>query len=50
VRPSAQENRAWVRQRVREAGMTWEVEMKALALAVFAVQLAALETELEWTT
>ena len=32
MRPSAQENRDWVRDRVRRAGLTADVELAALAL------------------
>jgi hypothetical protein len=48
VNSSAGSNRAWVRQRVKRAGLAWETELRALAVAVFLSELEAPDKEQQW--
>jgi hypothetical protein len=48
VSPSAGDNQAWVRRRVKRAGLTWEVELMALAVAIFTRELEVPDKEQPW--
>ena len=46
--PSAEKNRQWVRDRTERAGTAWQVELEALAVAVFLSELEAPGKEQQW--
>jgi len=48
VKPTAEQNRQWVRDRIRREGLTGETELRALAVAEFRRELEAPGTEQAW--
>lgn len=48
MKPTAEQNRKWVEARVGRAGLTWEIELMALAVAVFTRELEVPDKEQQW--